>query len=236
MVDVKRGILKGHTSYEERPMVRLISIKEAFIVVRTVRGPEWRFHFALVHSSGFDANDMSKKKKSMERACRAGRLGPVSTGNLANADWIFLHGQSLGQALTGMPAPLTPSAAITTAEPGHDDATISPRSAKVKMGEEIGGLGGEGSCGSVVIFAFKNKHLSNLLFAEDKKELIRAVARNAGGGRMGRRSVADFEDDDDDDDDDIALLRRKQGRSIYIPSHGPPGCGKTFTAKQSPVP
>ena len=64
---------------------------------------------------------------------------------------------------------------------------------------------------------------------EDKKELIRAVARNAGGGP---KFDDDDSDDDDDDDDEIGLdvVANKGAASIFL-LHGPPGCGKTLTAE-----
>ena len=57
------------------------------------------------------------------------------------------------------------------------------------------------------------------MLAEDKKELIRAVARNAGGG-----SKYDSESDDEDDDDEIGLdvVANKGAASIFLLS-GPPG-------------
>lgn len=102
-----------------------------------------------------------------------------------------------------------------------------------KLGVEIGGLGGEGSCGNCGYINFQEHAFDQLVLAEDKKELIRAVARNAGGG-----SKWDDEDDDDslddieDEDDDVALdvVANKGAASIFL-LHGPPGCGKTLTAE-----
>lgn len=69
-----------------------------------------------------------------------------------------------------------------------------------------------------------------MVLAPDKKELIRAVARNAGGSAR--------EDDDDDDDEGendheeagLDVVANKGGASIFL-LHGPPGCGKTLTAE-----
>jgi DNA polymerase III delta prime subunit len=105
----------------------------------------------------------------------------------------------------------------------------------VKMGVEIGGLGGEGSCGNCGYIQFQEQAFDQLVLAEDKKELIRAVARNAGGGSKWD-SHDELEDDDDseddDDDDDVALdvVANKGAASIFL-LHGPPGCGKTLTAE-----
>jgi SpoVK/Ycf46/Vps4 family AAA+-type ATPase len=103
------------------------------------------------------------------------------------------------------------------------------------MGVEIGGLGGEGSCGNCGYINFQEQAFDQLVLAEDKKELIRAVARNAGGGTKWDDDDDDeLEDDsdDDDEDDDVALdvVANKGAASIFL-LHGPPGCGKTLTAE-----
>lgn len=67
------------------------------------------------------------------------------------------------------------------------------------------------------------------MLAEDKKELIRAVARNAGGG-----SKYDSESDDEDDDDEIGLdvVANKGAASIFLLS-GPPGESLKFVTMPS---
>jgi len=75
---------------------------------------------------------------------------------------------------------------------------------------------------------FQEKAFDQLVLAEDKKELIRAVARNAGGG-----SKDDLDSDsENDEDNDIGLdvVANKGAASIFLLS-GPPGCGKTLTAE-----
>lgn len=62
---------------------------------------------------------------------------------------------------------------------------------------------------------FQQKAFDQLVLADDKKELIRAVARNTG-------------DDDEDDTVGLDVVANKGGASIFL-LHGPPGCGKTLT-------
>lgn len=66
--------------------------------------------------------------------------------------------------------------------------------------------------GNCQYIEFQQKAFEQLVLEEDKKELIRAVARNAG--------LADA----------IDVVADKGGASIFL-LHGPPGCGKTLTAE-----
>lgn len=116
----------------------------------------------------------------------------------------------------------------------HDNNSLSPvsprRQSVEKMGVQFGGLGGEGSCGNCGYIQFHEEAFQQLVLAEDKKELIRAVARNAGGGT--RWDETEEFESDDDDDDDIALdvVANKGAASIFLLS-GAPGTGKTLTAE-----
>ena len=66
--------------------------------------------------------------------------------------------------------------------------------------------------------------------SEDKKELIRAVARNAGGGtKWDDDEQGDDEDDSDDDSVQMDVVANKGGASIFL-LQGPAGTGKTLTA------
>jgi hypothetical protein len=95
--------------------------------------------------------------------------------------WPMLTGFSFtarvwGKLLLGMPKPPTLPARNMLARQD------SPRRAPSKrFGVEIAALGGEGSCGNCGYITFQEKAFDQLVLAEDKKELIRAVARNAGG-------------------------------------------------------
>merc|ERR1712194_587779 len=72
---------------------------------------------------------------------------------------------------------------------------------------------------------FQKEVFEQLVLAEDKKELIRAVARNAGSLHKG-------EDNGDDDNNftDIDVVANKGAASIFL-LYGPPGCGKTLTTE-----
>jgi len=127
----------------------------------------------------------------------------------------------------------------TSTETETETPLVSPRRGLVaqqrpssrKFGVEIAALGGEGRSGNCGYISFQTQAFDQLVLAEDKKELIRAVARNAGGGGF----HDDESDDDDSDDDDfedvgIDVVANKGGASIFL-LHGPPGCGKTLTAE-----
>ena len=111
-----------------------------------------------------------------------------------------------------------------------DNEPESPRRAAVKkLGVQRAGLGGLGKCGSCGFIHFMEKAFEQLVLAEDKKELIRAVARNAGGGT---KFDEDEEDEDEEDFDDMGLdvVANKGAASIFLLSGGP-GTGKTLTAE-----
>merc|ERR1712194_958145 len=92
---------------------------------------------------------------------------------------------------------------------GSSSLTAQQRPSSRKFGfVDIAALGGEGSCGNCGYIRFQTQAFDQLVLAEDKKELIRAVARNSGGGGGAQFDEDDlFSDDEDDDDldDDVAL-------------------------------
>ena len=71
------------------------------------------------------------------------------------------------------------------------------------------------TCGHI---NFQQTAFDQLVLAEDKKELIRAVARNTGNL------------DDEEETVGLDVVANKGGASIFL-LHGPPGCGKTLTAE-----
>jgi hypothetical protein len=109
-----------------------------------------------------------------------------------------------------------------------------PSSKKLFGFVEIAALGGVGSCGNCGYISFQTKAFDQLVLAEDKKELIRAVARNSGGSSSSGGGGGGLDDDDDDSDDDdsdddddfedvgIDVVANKGGASIFL-LHGPPG-------------
>ena len=78
---------------------------------------------------------------------------------------------------------------------------LHQRPSQRRMGVEVAALGGAGSCGNCGYIQFQTQAFDQLVLAEDKKELIRAVARNAGGG--GHSKWDEMDDDDSDDEDDV---------------------------------
>jgi hypothetical protein len=102
--------------------------------------------------------------------------------------------------------------------------SVSPRRPSCLIqGVQVGGLGGEGSAGNCGYIQFQERAFDQLVLAEEKKELIRAVARNAGSGGAGGHSTAhddvdDIDDDDDDESNDIGLdvVANKGGASIFL--------------------
>ena len=116
----------------------------------------------------------------------------------------------------------------------HGPGKMVKRPSMRKMGVELGGLGGEGSCGNCGYIKFQEQAFAQLVLSENKKELIRAVARNAGGGTKWDEDDLDgLEGDNDDDSDDdsvqMDVVANKGGASIFL-LQGPAGTGKTLTA------
>jgi ATPase family associated with various cellular activities (AAA) len=190
---------------------------------------------------GFDANDMSKKKK-----LQMGELEEQGDSDrpLLWQAWPMLTGFSFtarvwGKLLLGMPKPPSSSGGGamedgSVRDHGGPGGKMVKRPSIRKMGVELSGLGGEGACGNCGYIRFQEKAFDQLVLAEDKKELIRAVARNAGGGVKWDNAddLNEFDDDEDDADDDVELdvVANKGGASIFL-LQGPAGVGKTLTAE-----
>mmetsp|Transcript_29171 Transcript_29171/g.67914 ORF Transcript_29171/g.67914 Transcript_29171/m.67914 type:complete len:812 (-) Transcript_29171:845-3280(-) len=224
MVDVKRGILEGHLPIRATSDGMSDTVKEAIKLFEQNKRTGIAVPFRTAIIPGFDTVHLSKKKRLALGDIE--EQGDSDRPNLWQS-WPMLTGFSFtarvwGKLLLGMPkeGPALPR-----------QGEIVKRPSKARMGVELGGLGGEGSCGNCGYIVFQEQAFDQLVLAEDKKELIRAVARNAGGG-----SQWDFDDDDDeeeeDDTEDVGLdvVANKGGASIFL-LHGPPGCGKTLTAE-----
>lgn len=220
MIDVKRGILEGHIPVRGTSDGMSDTVKEAIKLFEQNKRTGIAVPFRTAILQSFDA--VEKKSNLLKE-----EQGESDRPSLWQT-WPMLTGFSFtarvwGKLLLGLPKS-KPVAIPRT------DALTSPRRASVtKLGVERGGLGGEGKAGNCGYISFQEQAFEQLVLAEEKKELIRAVARNAGGGP---RFDDEDSDDDDDDDDEIGLdvVANKGAASIFL-LHGPPGCGKTLTAE-----
>ena len=213
MVDVKRGILEGHMPVRGSSSDGMSdTVKEAIKLFEQSKRTGVAVPFRTAILPDVEGTKHTNGKN--------GALSSLSRGDSDRASlwqaWPMLTGFSFtarvwGKLLLGMPK----------AHGNTADSSIAPASSS--------------SCGYI---NFREKAFEQLVLAEDKKELIRAVARNAGGGGGGGaeglfgEDIGEDYDDDDDDDDDVGLdvVANKGGASIFL-LHGPPGCGKTLTAE-----
>ncbi|CAB9527803.1 AAA family ATPase [Seminavis robusta] len=237
MVDVKRGILEGHMPVRGTSDGMSDTVKEAIKLFEQSKRTGVAVPFRTCVLPGFHANDMSKKKK-----LQMGELEEQGDSDrpLLWQSWPMLTGFSFtarvwGKLLLGMPKPPAAAALKDSSVHEHGAGRMVKRPSMRKMGVELGGLGGEGSCGNCGYIKFQEQAFDQLVLAEDKKELIRAVARNAGGsaGRWDEEAeLNEFDDGDDDGEDDVELdvVANKGGASIFL-LQGPAGVGKTLTAE-----
>ncbi|KAL7573806.1 hypothetical protein ACA910_007832 [Epithemia clementina (nom. ined.)] len=222
MVDVKRGILEGHLPVRGTSDGMSDTVKEAIKLFEQNKRTGIAVPFRTAILPGFDSGHLSKKKK-----LQMGDIDERGDSDRSSLwqSWPMLTGFSFtarvwGKLLLGMPKDV-PS--------GFKQGHMVKRTSKSKLGVQLGGLGGEGSCGNCGYIVFQEQAFEQLVLADDKKELIRAVARNAGGGTQ-------WDDDDDEFDDEdkeeigLDVVANKGAASIFL-LHGPPGCGKTLTAE-----
>eukprot|EP00980_Cylindrotheca_fusiformis_P021708 scaffold8535_cov132-Cylindrotheca_fusiformis.AAC.16 len=221
MIDVKRGILEGHIPVRGTSDGTSDTVKEAIKLFEQNKRTGIAVPFRTAILPTFGAVE-KKHNMFMEEQGDSDRAHLWQT-------WPMLTGFSFtarvwGKLLLGLPKSKPPA-------PSSTDPVTSPRRASArKLGVERGGLGGEGKAGNCGYINFQEQAFEQLVLAEEKKELIRAVARNAGGGP--RFEDDDSDDDEYDDDDEIGLdvVANKGAASIFL-LHGPPGCGKTLTAE-----
>mmetsp|Transcript_58525 Transcript_58525/g.143179 ORF Transcript_58525/g.143179 Transcript_58525/m.143179 type:complete len:877 (+) Transcript_58525:96-2726(+) len=228
MVDVKRGIMEGHFPVRGTSDGMSDTVKEAIKLFEQSKRTGVAVPFRTAILPGFTTNIPKSKKKLLE----SGGIEEQADSDRLSLwqAWPMLTGFSFtarvwGKLLLGMPK-LTNSAVVDR----RSDSMVK-RPSQRKMGVEYGGLGGEGSCSNCGYIKFQEQAFEQLVLAEDKKELIRAVARNAGGGAS--KWTDDFDDEDDDDDDEevgIDVVANKGGASIFLLA-GEPGSGKTLTAE-----
>eukprot|EP00804_Cyclotella_cryptica_P012300 CCRYP_019993-RA/>CCRYP_019993-RA protein AED:0.05 eAED:0.05 QI:87/0.5/0.33/1/1/1/3/0/879 len=227
MVDVRRGSLEGHVPVRGVSDGMSDTVKEAMklfdqskrtgvkVPFRTAILPDIRQ--ALVKKSPWTQTQSQSDSDKLWMA------------------WPMLVGFSFtarcwGKILLSLPKPPPDEVSIESITTDWHSSTDSPsRPSVVKLGIQRPALGGVGECGNVNYIRFHDSAFEQLVLAEDKKELIRAVARNAGGG-----SIFDFDEDwigeEQEEDDEIGLdvVANKGAASIFLLS-GPPG--KTLTAE-----
>lgn len=237
MVDVKRGILEGHIAVRSSSSsgsgdATSDTVKEAIKLFESSKRTGIAVPFrTCVLPEKFQNTKRDRKQPTSYQSSHASIL--FSDRSRLWMSWPMLVGFSFtarvwGKLLLGMPKASPPKA---ISPPGGRRLSAQQRPSSRKFGVEIAALGGEGKTGNCGYISFQTQAFDQLVLEEDKKELIRAVARNAGGGGF------DDDDDEDSDDDDegfedagIDVVANKGGASIFL-LHGPPGCGKTLTAE-----
>uniref|UniRef100_A0A7S4R359 AAA+ ATPase domain-containing protein n=3 Tax=Ditylum brightwellii TaxID=49249 RepID=A0A7S4R359_9STRA len=235
MVDVKRGILEGHLPVRGAADGMSDTVKEAIKLFEQSKRTGVAVPFRTCILPGFEEHPKNRMKVLQEGRHHRGDSDRSSLWQ----SWPMLTGFSFtarvwGKLLLGMPklkSSSPPKRGLLSAPPSPG-GTLMRRSSVRKMGVEIGALGGEGSCGNCGYIQFQEQAFEQLVLDEDKKELIRAVARNAGGGVSTAWDDEGSYTDDSDDEEDVGLdvVANKGGASIFL-LHGPPGCGKTLTAE-----
>jgi len=232
MVDVSRGHLAGHVPVRGSSDGMSDTVKEAMKLFDQNKRTGVAVPFRTAILPGFDSRQKNHRVKSNGVQEEGARRGDSDKDHLWMA-WPMLTGFSFtarcwGKLLLSLPKPRLLSKMAQPAAPIAVDNSPKRQSVR-KMGVELAGLGGVGQCGNVNYISFHEKAFDQLVLADEKKELIRAVARNAGGGN---KFFDDEDSDDDDDEDEIGLdvVANKGAASIFLLS-GPPGCGKTLTAE-----
>ena len=214
MVDVKRGILEGHIPVRGSSSNSLSdTVKEAIKLFEQSKRTGVAVPFRTAILPGFVDNN-SEHREDSDRP-QLWQSWPMLSGfSFTSRVW--------GKLLLGMPKPKS-----ATLERRQD---LDRRPSTKRMGVERAALGGEGSCSNCGYIRFQEQAFEQLVLAEDKKELIRAVARNAGGGSKYEDDSTEDDEDDDTEEIGIDVVANKGGASIFL-LHGPPGCGKTLTAE-----
>jgi len=213
MVDVSRGSLAGHVPIRGSSDGMSDTVKEAMKLFDQSKrtGVAVPFRTAILPAGFHNRSTIKKEQRGDDDVHHLWMAWPMLTG-------FSFTARCWGKLLLSLPKP-PPSSALDNALRSVPD---SPKRPSVKkMGVSLAALGGVGRCGNVNYINFHEKAFDQLVLADEKKELIRAVARNAGGF-----------DEDDDDEDEIGLdvVANKGAASIFLLS-GPPGCGKTLTAE-----
>jgi hypothetical protein len=227
MVDVKRGILEGHIAVRSSSSSG-DTVKEAIKLFDSSKRTGIAVPFRnCVLPEKFQNTKLRDHCKQQQTTNSTYHLSPAaakaSDRNKLWMSWPMLVGFSFtarvwGKLLLGMPK------AAKAISPRSRSLAAQQRPSSRKFGVEIAALGGEGKTGNCGYISFQTQAFEQLVLEEDKKELIRAVARNAGGGGF---DDDDSDSDDDDDDNDFEdagmdVVANKGGASIFL-LHGPPG-------------
>ena len=226
MVDVRRGHVEGHVPIRGNSDGMSDTVKEAM---------------KLFDQSKRTGVAVPFRTAILPEFCRSLPKGSSLQVGLHRSDsdrhhlwmsWPMLTGFSFtarcwGKLLLSLPKTTSNNVPGPPGPPKEKSKNSPTRPAEVRKGVAMAGLGGVGQAGNVNYINFQEKAFDQLVLAEDKKELIRAVARNAGGGNKYDFDSGSFDDDDSDEDDDAGLdvVANKGAASIFLLS-GPPGCGE----------
>jgi len=218
MVDVKRGILEGHIPVRGASDGMSDTVKEAIKLFEQSKRTGLAVPFRTCILPEFDGIACPPKKNHFEKELSG------SDRPFLWQSWPLLSGFSFTARVWGKLLLSLPKESSYLPPPPASVKDSPRRASIVRKGVQIGGLGGVGECGNCGYIHFQAQAFEQLVLSEDKKELIRAVARNAG---------SQFDECDDDEDEDVMgldVIANKGSASIFL-LHGPPGCGKTLTAE-----
>ena len=240
MVDVHRSFLEGHVPVRGSSDGMSDTVKEAMKLFDQSKrtGVAVPFRTARLPEFGGRGGGSVIPKLVVASSSNHGGGGDSDKESLWMA-WPMLTGFSFtarvwGKLLLSLPKASSSSSEMNITDVSRSNNDSPKRPSHVRLGVSMPALGGVGAAGNVNYIKFQEKAFEQLVLDEDKKELIRAVARHAGGADKYDFDTDSFdeEDDDDEDDDEIGLdvVANKGAASIFLLS-GPPGCGKTLTAE-----
>lgn len=219
MVDVKRGIQEGHIPIRGSADGMSDTVKEAIRLFDQSKRTGVKVPFRSCFLPGFDGFQWQDTEHS-DRT-NLWQCWPMLTG-------FSFTARVWGKLLLSLPKETSVSRPRGV---GMTQGKSPSRRSIMVRGVELAALGGTGASASCNYISFQEQAFDQLVLAEDKKELIRAVARNAGGTmRSDEDDVTLADDDDDDDYIGIDVVANKGAASIFL-LHGPAGTGKTLTAE-----
>ena len=212
MVDVKRGFVEGHIPIRGSSDGMSDTVKESMKLFDQSKRTGVAVPFRTAILPEFSGGKGSLMKDGVHGQ------GDSDRHHLWQC-WPMLTGFSFTARVWGKLLLSLPKASSKNGTASNEDSPVRPST--VKMGVAKAALGGVGRAGNVNYIKFQEKAFDQLVLAEDKKELIRAVARNAGGGSKFDDELSD-EDEEDDDEIGLDVVANKGAASIFLLS-GPPG-------------